>query len=190
MRILLASSEVHPYSKTGGLADMVGALGKALAKAGHRVGIVTPLYLGIRERFPGLTATDLHLDLPIGIRRVQGEVWALDTNAGVTVYFVDVPAYYQRATLYHKDGVDYPDNAERFVFFSKAVANLALNLPWQPERVHLNDWQTGFAALILHHQRNLEDSASVLRTCFTVHNLAYEVVVPSSQYALTKLPWS
>src|SRR5678809_1354015 len=121
MRILLASSEVHPYSKTGGLADMVGALGKALAQAGHQVGIVTPLYMGIRERYPALKRTEIHLDFPLGLIRVQGDVWSLEPRPGLTLYFVDQPEFYQRSTLYSKYGVDYADNAERFMFFSKAI---------------------------------------------------------------------
>src|SRR3954469_8499029 len=108
MRILLASSEVQPYSKTGGLADMVGALGKALAGAGHQVGIVTPLYLGIRERFPGLEQLNVPLDVPLGVPRVRGEVWMLQPRDGLTLYFVDQPEFYQRAGLYHEFGVDYP----------------------------------------------------------------------------------
>src|SRR5208282_3248954 len=112
MRILLASSEVHPYSKTGGLADMAGALAKALAKAGHRVGLVTPLYLGVRERFGGLKPLPLPLDLPLGLARFRGEVWTLEPQPGLTVYFIDQPEFYQRASLYHAHGFDYPDNAE------------------------------------------------------------------------------
>ena len=77
MRILLVSSEVHPYSKTGGLADMVGSLAKTLARDGHRVGVVTPLYAGIRERFPELRQLDLPLEFPLGLRRVRGETWSL-----------------------------------------------------------------------------------------------------------------
>jgi hypothetical protein len=71
MKILLASSEVHPFSKTGGLADMVGALGKALAAAGHEVAIVTPLYRGIRERFTNIQPTEYRVDVPLGATRVQ-----------------------------------------------------------------------------------------------------------------------
>src|SRR5437588_9535891 len=108
MKILLASSEVHPYSKTGGLADMVGALGKALARAGHRVGIVTPLYLGIREAFPAITPVNLPVDAALGIRRVQGEVWSLEPLPGLTVYFIEQPEFFQRTGLYQKDGFDYP----------------------------------------------------------------------------------
>ena len=73
MRILLASSEVHPYSKTGGLADMVGALGKALARAGHEARIVTPLYQGIHGRFPALRRADWQFNLPLGAQPVQAE---------------------------------------------------------------------------------------------------------------------
>ena len=189
MRILLASSEVHPYSKTGGLADMTGALARELAREGHQVGIVTPLYWGIRERFPQLAPVHLPVDVPLGVERVRGEVWSLEPATGLTVYFVDAPGFFQRSGLYQKDGVDFPDNAERFVFFSKAVSHLSLHLPWKPELVHLNDWQTGLAALLLHHQRKLSDWESAPRTCLTIHNLAYQGLFPAAEYALTNLPW-
>src|SRR6185295_117270 len=96
MRILLASSEVHPYSKTGGLADMVGALAKALARAGHEVVLMTPLYAGIREKFPGLQPVDLKLDLPLGSRNVQGTLWSLSPVNNLTIYFLEQPEFYFR----------------------------------------------------------------------------------------------
>src|SRR5947199_5572054 len=110
LKILLASSEVYPYSKTGGLADMVGSLAKTLGQIGHQVGLVTPLYLGIRERFPELKPVDMPLDFALGSQRVRGEVWSLEPSPGLTIYFVDQPGFYQRSTLYQKYGVDYPDN--------------------------------------------------------------------------------
>src|SRR5689334_16374706 len=97
MRLLLASSEVHPFSKTGGLADMVAALGKALAAQGHRVGLVTPLYAGILERFPALHKMEIPLDVALGTERLSGEVWSLDWIPGLTIYFIDQPEFYQRA---------------------------------------------------------------------------------------------
>ena len=189
MKILLASSEVHPFSKTGGLADMVGSLSKALALAGHTVGVVTPLYLGIRERFPGLQKLELPLDFPLGLRETHGEVWSLRAEQGVTVYFIDNAGLYQRSGLYQKDGVDYEDNAERFIFFSKAIAHLAIRLDWNPEILHLNDWQTGLAALFLHHARRVSTEENAPRVCFTIHNLAYQGCFSTSQYLLTNLPW-
>src|ERR1022692_1242296 len=106
MKILLASSEVHPYSKTGGLGDMVGALAKALTRAGHQVGLVTPLYAGIRKRFPEIKLFDWTLNLPLGGQRMQGAVWTLEPFSGLTIYFIDQPEFYMRESLYGF-GADY-----------------------------------------------------------------------------------
>jgi starch synthase len=189
MRILLASSEVHPYSKTGGLADMVGALGKTLARGKHKVGLVTPLYAGVRERFPAIRPFDMPLDFPLGPRRVAGSVWTLEGPAGLMLYFVDAPVFFDRPGLYQDHGVDYPDNAERFIFFSKAVAHLAQHLSWAPQLLHLHDWQTAFAALFLKHQAKIRGQGGLPRICITIHNLAYQGLFPSGQYPLTNLPW-
>src|SRR5271156_1819768 len=100
MKILLASSEVHPFSKTGGLADMVGALGKALTRAGHEAKIVTPLYRGIRERFPQMQRVDWWFDLPLGANRVTAELFSLEVEKGLTVYFIRQPDFFDRDEIY------------------------------------------------------------------------------------------
>jgi starch synthase len=188
MRILLASSEVHPYSKSGGLADMAGALGKALGRAGHQVGIVTPLYRGTRERFPDLQLLPWNMDLPLGLTRQRADVWTLEHSPGVTVYFIDQPQYFDRPALYTEHGVDYADNSERFIFFSKAVVHLARYLPWRPEIVHVHDWQVALVPILVLHQRLTDGWVRVPRTCLTIHNLAYQGVFPRPHYALTNLP--
>lgn len=188
MRILLASSEVHPYSKTGGLADMTGALGKALARLGHQVGIVKPLFRGVRERFPQIRRVDWRFDLPLGAKRVDAELWEDQPLPGLTVYFIRKPAYFDRAGLYNENGADYWDNGERFVFFSKCVAHLARYLPWKPEIVHVHDWQTALVALFVRHERERAGWIGAPRTCLTIHNLAYQGVFPAPAYALTNLP--
>ena len=104
MRILLASSELHPYSKTGGLADMVAALGKTLARKGHRVGVVTPLYAGVRERVPGLKKLSLSLTVALGGEEVHGAFWTLEPSAGLTVYFVEQEQFFHRKDLYGEAG--------------------------------------------------------------------------------------
>src|SRR5262245_13323652 len=122
MKLLLASSEVHPYSKTGGLADMVGALAKALARDGHEVSLITPLYAGVAQTHPEFTSLGVSLGLPLGARNVQGAVWTLSPIPNLTVYFIDQPEFYFRHSPYlQPDGISYPDNDERFIFFSKAV---------------------------------------------------------------------
>jgi starch synthase len=188
MKILLASSEVHPYSKTGGLADMVGALGKALARAGHEARIVTPLYQGIRERFPVMRRVDWQFNLPLGAQQVQGELWSLKVEKGLTVYFVDQPDFYHRAGLYLENHVSYPDNAERFIFFSKCVAQMARYLPWRPDLVHVHDWQVALVPALILHQRRAEGWGNPPPTCLTIHNLAYQGTFPAAAFALTNLP--
>ena len=168
---------------------MVGSLGKALARAGHQVGVVTPLYLGIPERFPNLKRQNIPLDVPLGMSRVAGEVWTLEAAPNLTIYFIDQPGFFQRPYLYQQYGVDYPDNAERFIFFSKAIAHLAFHLPWKPELVHVHDWQAACGAVFIHHQQKTPGWENAPSTCLTIHNLAYQGVFPASQFALTNLPW-
>ena len=133
---------------------MVGALGKALARAGHEVGIVTPLYRGIREKFPEIRRVDWQFDLPLGARRVQAELWSLEAGDGADGLFHRAAGFFDRAGIYQENDISYPDNAERFIFFSKCVAHLARYLPWRPDVVHVHDWQTALVpALMLHQQR-------------------------------------
>ena len=188
MKILLASSEIHPYSKTGGLADMVGALAKSLARRGHSTAVVTPFYRGIATRFPDLRRFDWELDLAIGSRQVRGGVWTRRTEDGLTIYFIEQPEFFDRDNLYQDNGIDYPDNAERFIFFSKSVVNLARYLPDPPELVHVQDWQTGLVPLFIHHLQTREGWGTAPRTCLTIHNLAYQGVFRPAAYDLTNLP--
>lgn len=188
MRLLLASSEVHPYSKSGGLADMVAALAKALGRAGHEVGLITPLYRGIRAKFPGLTRLDYHLEVPLGTARLRAEVWTLAPSPGLTIYFIDRPEFFDRPGLYNESNRDYPDNAARFLFFSKCVAHLGRYLPWKPEIIHVHDWQAGVVPLLILHQRWREGWVDAPKSCLTIHNLAYQGNFPRADYELTNLP--
>ena len=187
-RILIASSEVHPYSKTGGLADMVAALAKTMARRGHQVGVVTPLYRGILEKHPGIQKLDYSLRLPLGADWVEAEVYTLSPMPGLTIYFIHQPAYYHRGSLYSDSTGDYPDNAQRFIFFSKAVVHLARYLPWQPELVHIHDWQVGLVPLLIRHQREMEGWGTPPHTLLTIHNLAYQGVFGPEAFPLTNLP--
>ena len=188
MKILLASSEVHPFSKTGGLADMVGALGKALALAGHEVRIVTPLYRGIREKFPAMRRMDWQFNLPLGAKWEQGNLWSLEVEKELTVFFAEHPGFFNRAGLYFENNISYVDNAERFIFFSKCVANLAHYLPWRPDVVHVHDWQVALVPALLLHQKRAEGWGNPPPTCLTIHNLAYQGIFTADTFKLTNLP--
>src|SRR5471032_1922628 len=188
MKILLASSEVHPFSKTGGLADMVGALGKALAHAGHEARIVTPLYRGIREKFPAMRRMDWQFNLPLGAKWEQWNLLSREVKKGLTVYFVEHPAFFDRAGIYFETNVSYADNDARYIFFSKCVANLARYLPWQPDVVHVHDWQAALVPALILHQKRAGAWENPPPTCLTIHNLAYQGTFPASAFALTNLP--
>ncbi len=186
MKILLASSEVYPFSKTGGLADMVGALANALAHAGNETRVVTPLYRGIREKFPKLKKVDWNFYLPLGDKFVSAQLWELDFAPRLKIYFIEQADYFDRAGIYHEKNISYTDNAERYLFFSKCVVHLARYLPWQADLVHGHDWQTGIIpALILQAKR--EGWGNAPRTCLTIHNLAYQGVFSAETYALCNL---
>lgn len=188
VRILLASSEVHPYSKTGGLGDSVGALGKALARTGHQVVTVTPLHRGIRENFDGLRRVDWRFNLPLGKRQVDAQLLALDVAPRHTVYFIDQPEFFDRAGLYNDGQHDYADNAERFIFFSKCVVHLARYLPFKPEVVHVHDWPVGLVPLLAKTEHEIAPWPDFPRFCLTIHNLAYQGVFPRPAFDLTNLP--
>ena len=120
MNIFHVSSEVFPYSKTGGLADMTAALAKAQAGAGHEVTLVTPLYRGIYDQFEGIKPSDTQLSVPLGQAKKTATVWTHNPAENLTILFVDQPELFDRANVYGED-----DDAERFIFFSTAAARLA-----------------------------------------------------------------
>jgi starch synthase len=173
MRILLASSEVAPFAKTGGLADVAGALPKALAKLGHDVRVVLPKYGMVDVAKHGLHPILASLPVPVAGRTETAAIW--EGRIGpVPVYFIGHDGYYDRDTLYQTKGQDYPDNAERFAFLSRAAVEMARVLDFIPDIFHCNDWQTGLIPTYLRTTfqgaREFQASGSL----FTVHNLGYQ----------------
>ena len=200
MRIVLASSEAVPFSKTGGLADVSGALAKALAALGHSVTLIVPHYP--REQAKrGAEPRDLNgpgFTVSLGGKNVVGRVgWgSLDAGGGaddpaadVTVLFVDQPAYFDRPALYGDADGDYGDNAERFTFFSRAVLEVCRLLVLRPDVIHCNDWQTGLIPAMLAEQYRGTPGFEHTGSLFTVHNLAYQGSFPHWDFHLTGLDW-
>ncbi|WP_415396126.1 glycogen synthase [Sulfurimonas sp. CS5] len=174
LKILMAASEVVPFAKTGGLADVTGALPKALKALGHDVRIVMPRYYAIDKN--SFKALDGALGVDMGR---EGEAWALVLegmlpDSDIPVYFIDHEAYFGRSGLYEEGGEAYADNYQRFVFFSKAVMQLSKKLHFKPDIIHVNDWHTALIPLLLNtmyaHDSDFENTASVL----TIHNLQHQ----------------
>ena len=167
---------------------MVGALGKALVGDGHTVNIVTPLYRGIREKFPAIQREELTITVQLGVRLASAQIWSIEPAPNLKVLFIDNPEFYDRPHLYTDAGRDYPDNAARFIFLSKCVAFLAHKLPQRPEVVHSDDWQVALAPILIQHQALITGETRPPATVLTIHNLAYQGVFPYSDYLLTNLP--
>jgi starch synthase len=175
MRVFLVSSEVVPYSKTGGLADVAGALSRALARAGCDISVVTPRYTGPGKRHGDvvddeageLVFTDLRVPFAGGIK--YASVW-LDKVEGAPVYFIDNAEYFGRGYIYGSGDFD----AERFAFFSRASLELAKRLGIPPDIIHCNDWQTGFIPAYLTTVYSADPFFARTATIFTIHNLAYQ----------------
>lgn len=173
MRILLASPEVVPFAKTGGLADVAGALPKAVAKRGHDVRVVLPKHRMVDASKHGLHQILATVPVPVAGRTENASIWQARISP-VPVYFVGHDGYFDREALYQTRDGDYPDNAERFAFFSRAVIEMARGLNFVPDIFHCNDWQTG---LIPTYLRTTLQTTREFQGCgalFTVHNLGYQ----------------
>lgn len=174
LKILIAASEVVPFAKTGGLADVAGALPKALRALGHDVRVVMPRYYVVDKNT--LKALDGALGVDMGC---DGEAWGLVfegllPDSDVPVYFIEHEGYFGRSGLYDSGEDGYIDNPQRFIYFSKAVMQLSKKLHFQPNIIHVNDWQSAVIPLLLNtmyrDDLHFKNTASVL----TIHNLQYQ----------------
>ena len=188
LNILFASPEAAPFAKTGGLADVIQALPKALKRIGHNPVIVIPRYKSVDHRF----AQELvfsKINIPISDRSEEADVYRTYLDSDIPVYLIDKPQYYHRDELYGTSDGDYQDNAERFIFFSRAIVELIPLLSHSIDIVHCNDWQTGLIPLYLKHFQSNIKGAKKISTLFTIHNMAYQGLFWRFDMHLTGLPW-
>lgn len=169
MRVAVISAEAVPYSKTGGLGDVAGALPKALRQVGHDAFLITPCYWQTKGEHLWRTAID---DLPVSWRggTYHAKVFYSEANGSPT-FLIDYPPLFHRDSIY-----GYREDHERFAFFNHAALTLIRRFGPAPDIVHLNDWHTGFAAVEIAHLRYWENYWRNTRTVFSVHNLAYQGV--------------
>ncbi len=173
MNILLVASEVAPFAKTGGLADVAGALPQALARLGHDVRIFMPWYHTVGEK--GFTSERLAVKIEVEIAGLKRRAELRQGQLGeIPVYFLDYPEFFQRQSLYGTTAGDYPDNAQRFGLFCRAVLEALPQLDFRPDVLHLNDWQTGLIPVLLRSERAADPFYARTATVMTIHNLGYQ----------------
>jgi starch synthase len=196
LRILVVASEVAPFAKTGGLADVAGALPRALASLGHDVRIMMPKYRGVEAHATDSRIVVPRLHVPLGDRIAEGALVEAHGASGVPVYLLEHDHYYDRDSLYGTADGDYWDNCERFVYFCRgtleALAALQAARPgvgWTPQIIHANDWQTGLLPVYLRTLYRDHPLLGGLATLFTIHNLAYQGVFWHYDMPMTGLGW-
>jgi starch synthase len=174
LRVAILSSEAVPFAKTGGLADVAGALPKALRDLGEDALLVMPLFEQVKRQQLREQIID-NLDVDWRGRSYRARVWYSDA-AGAPAYLIDAPEYFARNSIY-----GFRDDHERFAFFSRAALALFKRLGAPPDIVHVNDWPGGFVAAELRSRRSYDSFYSGTRTLFSIHNLAYQGAFDSSQ---------
>ncbi|WP_377889095.1 glycogen synthase GlgA [Alkalihalobacillus sp. R86527] len=172
MNVLFAASEGHPFIKTGGLGDVIGALPKELQKQGLNVSVILPKYKDMNESFKEQLELKEAITVPVGWRHQYCGIETLRHN-GITYYFIDNEHYFKRSGSY-----GYFDDGERFSFFCRAVLEAIPYLDEQPDILHCHDWQTGMIPVLkkAHYRNNpYYDGVKVV---YTIHNLRYQGIFP------------
>src|SRR6185437_13406590 len=190
MKILFAASECVPFCKTGGLADVIGALPKELRKRRHDVRIILPKYKTIRAQEFGLKETGECVRVPMGERLETADLRGAKTDKGIPVYFVSHEGFFGRPGLYRSAQTDYPDNGERFAFFSRAVLEACKPMEFRPDIIHCHDWQTGLVPVFLKTLYRTDAFFQRTAAVFTIHNMAYQGIFPKELLAFLGLSWS
>ncbi len=195
LNILFVSSEVEPFAKTGGLADVSGALPQAVNELGHEMRVIMPKYRSVNEhKFRLHDVLRLkEIEIPIGPKVERANINSCiltNTKSKIQVYFLANKGLFERSGLYvnpdsHKD---YADNDERFIFFCRGILETLKRLGWQPEIIHCNDWQTGLIPAYLKTLYRNDPFFARVKTVFTIHNMAYQGTFPKSSFSKTHLP--
>jgi starch synthase len=182
--VLIIGSEATPFAKSGGLADVLGALPSALARLGWSSTLVLP-------RYRDVTAGTLVERLPIALggTTLQAALFESPLADGATAILVDCPALYDRDSLYGTGTADYPDNARRFAALALAALESAVRRKTPPSIVHAHDWQAALAPVYLRTRYANDTRLAGTRSVLTIHNLAYQGIFDSDWLPRLGLPW-
>ena len=190
MKILLATSEAVPFAKTGGLADVCGALPIELARLGHEPAVIMPAYRRTELCGQPIEPLGIEFIVPVGSKTVTGHLLASKLpGSDVPVYLIRQDQYYDRDELYRENDKDYTDNCERFVFFSRSVMEAIRLLKLEIDVIHCNDWQTGLVPAYLKLEYRKLPRYQRISTLHTIHNLAYQGAFWHWDMLLTGMDW-
>lgn len=187
MKVLFLSPEAVPFAKTGGLADVAGALPGALKRLGADVRLTLPLYSMVRKGNFELRPFIDTLDVPLGNETLRATVWESQNESGVPVYLIEREDLYDRPSLYGNASGDYYDNLERFAFFAHAALCMADAISFKPDVIHCHDWQSGLVPALIKGPYQGNSVIGGTPTVFTIHNLGYQGLFPAEKLPITGL---
>jgi len=185
LHVLMASPEITPLAKTGGLGDVLGSLPRALERLGLRLSLIMPAYRSVLNSGLPLEDTGIGFPVPVSHRMEEGRLLKTKTGGAISIYLIRADQYFDRDSLYGTPDGDYADNAERFVFFARAVLEVLKLDP--PAILHLHDWQSAPAVAFLKAQPHLYPELSSMKTILTVHNLGYQGLFDYADWHLLNL---
>ena len=185
MNIVIVTPEVTPFSKTGGLADVCGALGKELAKLGHKVKTFSPFYKCVKDKKFEALDTGSRVKIHLAGKTFLAEIWRSGDH-----YFIREDNFFFRNAFYGDGEKDYEDNALRFAFFSKATLETLITFGDKIDIVHCHDWQTGLIPYYLKKEYKANKILGKAASVFTIHNLAYQGLFPREIMETIDLPAS
>jgi starch synthase len=188
LHIAMASPEIAPFAKTGGLGDVMGSLPQALERLGVKVTLIMPAYRSVLRGGFNLEDTGIKLSIPVSTRLEEVTLLKSQVDRAIPVYFIKADRYFDREYLYCTPDGDYLDNAERFVLFSRAVLEVLKLDP--PSVLQAHDWQSALSIVFLKAQPHLYPELSSVKTICTVHNLGYQGLFWHLDWHLLNLDWS
>jgi starch synthase len=188
LRILFATPEAVPFAKTGGLADVAGALPKFLQPLGCEIKLVMPYYRMVKDSGVPIQSLGKEIEVPLGNEIIKADLYQGQLDQNLPVYFIGREEFFDREYLYGTAKGDYFDNAERFTFFSKAVLLFCQLEEFSPDIIHHHEWQTGLIPAYLKSIYRNDPFFSHTGVLFTLHNIAYQGLFKKEKFWLTGLP--
>lgn len=188
LEILLATPEAIPFAKTGGLADVAGTLPKFLKALGCEIRLIMPYYRMVRNSGLPHQYLGQEIEVMLGEERLKADLYLGHLHPEIPVYFIGREEFFDREYLYSTPKGDYFDNAERFIFFSKAILSFCQQQKFAPDIIHHHEWQTGLISAYLKSVYQNDPMLSHTATVFTIHNIAYQGLFKKEKFGLTGLP--
>lgn len=177
MKIVMCASEAVPFAKTGGLADVAGALPLALEELGHDISLIMPRYKSI-------------INSKLETRKIKNDIFYTKAGRNISVYFIDNDAYFNRDFLYGDKAGDYKDNLDRFSFYCRRVLDLLKEIGLKADIIHMHDWQASLVPVYLKTIYKEDDFYKETKTILTIHNIGYQGLFPKDEFPKLGLDWS